>query len=104
MAKRPRCGDHRCGSRVIRHQAEHWQLGHLYRHPRQGGGSLRRIWFNSLGRTCAHNISHPREVVCHADVNLSSSAGEHMLDVRGFITPCFKVYQDQYAYKQTKDQ
>ena len=47
---------------------------------------------NSRGRTCAHTVSHPMAVMCHADVNLSGSAGVQMLDFRGFSTPCYEAY------------
>ena len=74
---------------VIRNQAE--PLGHLHCHPR---GRLMRIGFNSWGHTCqcANTGSHPIAAVAHADVNLSGSAGAHMLDFRGSSAPCYEAY------------
>ena len=80
-----RCGHQASGTAV---------LLHIHSQPLQA--SLILIGFNSRGLTCAHTVLHSTATVCHADVtgNHLGSAGAHILDFRGFSTPCYEPNRD----------
>ena len=96
VAKRPRCGDRRCGSSVSGRAARAPTLPTPAGLPHDDrvqlpGTDMRAYCFASYSAAII-------AVVCLVDVNHLGSAGAHMLDFRGFSALCFEAYPGPCTY------